>query len=141
MWGVKPIDASRKSFCEKFRPRRTPPGADTSRSFLDMPLVSGRLSVCWPKLSVDRGRGEDVVVGAVQPGTPSEATPLLEKLEVIPLKPVSGGFAIDVDAIICRHPAVCIIDGLADDNPSGSRNAARWQDVAMLVKSGVRVIG
>ncbi len=88
-----------------------------------------------------RERGEDVVVGAVQPRTPCEATALLAKLEVIPLKPVGEGFAIDIDALVRRQPAVCIIDGLAHDNPPGSRNAARWQDVMTLVTLGIRVIG
>lgn len=88
-----------------------------------------------------RERGEDVVVGAVQPLTPPDAAQFLQKLEIIPLKPVGDGFAIDLDAIIRRHPAVCIIDGLAYDNPPGSRNAARWQDVTTLVNEGIRVIG
>src|ERR1700730_7268377 len=69
-----------------------------------------------------RERGQDVVVGAIQPQVPSEVEPLLRKLQVVPLKIISGGTTIDVDALIQRHPAVCIIDGLAYDNPPGSRN-------------------
>src|SRR5579863_8760387 len=69
-----------------------------------------------------RERGQDVVVGAMQAKVPEEVQPLLRKLQVIPLKVVNGGTAIDVDALIQRHPAVCIIDGLAYDNPPGSRN-------------------
>jgi two-component system sensor histidine kinase KdpD len=86
-------------------------------------------------------RGEDVIVGAVQPRISPDASPFLAKLEVIPLRPAGNGFAIDLDAIIRRRPAVCVIDGLAHDNPPGSRNAARWQDVATLVTSGIQVIG
>ena len=44
--------------------------------------------------------GQDVVVGAMQPQVPAEVEPLLRKLEVIPLKVVGGGTAIDVDALI-----------------------------------------
>src|ERR1700704_680549 len=76
-----------------------------------------------------RERGEDVVVGAMQGRVPVEVEPLLRKLEVMPLKSVSGGTAIDVDALIQRHPSVCIIDGLAYDNPEGLRNPTRWEDV------------
>src|SRR5947209_10152156 len=54
-----------------------------------------------------RERGQDVVVGAVQPQAPSEVAAVLEKLEVIPLKRVDGGVAIDVDSILKRAPAVC----------------------------------
>jgi two-component system sensor histidine kinase KdpD len=88
-----------------------------------------------------RERGQDVVVGAVQPRVPPEARELLRRLEVIPLKVVGPGAAIDVDALIRRHPAICIIDGLAYDNPPGLRNPARWQDVQDLVHSGIKVIG
>ena len=88
-----------------------------------------------------RERGQDVVVGAVQPKVTPEVETLLGKLEVIPLKNSREGTAMDVDAIIRRHPAVCIIDGLAYDNPPGLRNPTRWQDVRDLVKSGIKVIG
>src|SRR5215470_8911650 len=69
-----------------------------------------------------RERGQDIVVGAIQPRVPRGAEALLEKLEVIPLKKVDAGTAIDVEAIIRRHPAVCFIDGLAYNNPLGLRN-------------------
>jgi two-component system, OmpR family, sensor histidine kinase KdpD len=87
-----------------------------------------------------RERGEDVVVGAMQPQVPAEVEPLLRKLEVIPLKIVGGGTAIDVDALIRRHPSVCIIDGLAYDNPPGLRTPTRWLDVKDLLDAGIDVI-
>jgi two-component system, OmpR family, sensor histidine kinase KdpD len=87
-----------------------------------------------------RERGQDVVVGAMQPGVPADVEPILRQLEVIPLRVVAGGTAIDVDALIKRHPSVCIIDGLAYDNPLGLRNAARWQDVKDLLEVGIQVI-
>jgi two-component system, OmpR family, sensor histidine kinase KdpD len=86
-------------------------------------------------------RGQDVIVGAVQPKVTPEVAALLGKLEVIPLRNCAGGAAMDVDALIHRHPAVCFIDGLAYDNPPGLRNPTRWQDVQDLVKSGIKVIG
>jgi two-component system sensor histidine kinase KdpD len=86
-------------------------------------------------------RGQDVVVGAVQRQVPPEAEELLRKLEVIPLKTVGQGTAIDVEALIRRRPAICLIDGLAYDNPPGLRNSARWQDVQDLVRAGIKVIG
>ncbi|HYM12766.1 MAG TPA: universal stress protein [Bryobacterales bacterium] len=85
-------------------------------------------------------RGQDVVVGAIQPRLPPEAAALLQKLEVIPLKTSDQGPAIDVDALIERHPTVCIIDGLAYDNPPGARNPTRWQDVQDLLRAGIKVI-
>ena len=87
-----------------------------------------------------RERGQDVVVGAVQPRMPPEVAALLQKLEVMPLKTVGEQSAIDVAALIQRHPAVCFIDGLAYDNPPGSRNPTRWQDTRELVEAGIKVI-
>lgn len=87
-----------------------------------------------------RERGEDIVVGAMQPQVPPEVEPLLRKLEMIPLKAVGGGTAIDMDALLRRHPSVCVIDGLAYDNPVGLQNPSRWQDVQDLLDAGIDVI-
>src|SRR6476620_8776677 len=48
-----------------------------------------------------RERGQDVVVGAIQPQVPPEGRELLAKLEVVPLKTVGTGTAIDVEALLC----------------------------------------
>jgi two-component system sensor histidine kinase KdpD len=87
-----------------------------------------------------RERGQDVVVGAVQPKVPPEVADVLQKLEVIPLKQVGGGAAINVESILKRRPTVCFIDGLAYDNPPGSRNPSRWQDVQELLEAGIKVV-
>jgi two-component system sensor histidine kinase KdpD len=87
-----------------------------------------------------RERGQDVVVGAVQRQVPPEVAAVLQRLEVIPLKRLDGGTEIDVGAILKRSPAVCLIDGLAYDNPPGSRNPSRWQDVQELLDAGIKVI-
>src|SRR5437763_12641478 len=63
-----------------------------------------------------RERGQDVVVGAIQPRVPQEIEALLQNLEVIPLKKVDDGTAIDLETLIHRHPVVCFIDGLAYNN-------------------------
>jgi two-component system, OmpR family, sensor histidine kinase KdpD len=87
-----------------------------------------------------RERGEDVVVGATQLNPSPEARAILEKLEVIPLRVVDGIPVMDVDAILKRSPAVCLVDGLAHDNPPGSPNPHRWQDVEQLLEAGISVI-
>lgn len=87
-----------------------------------------------------RERGQDVVVGAVQPQLPPEAEVLLPKLEVIALKDLADGTTVDVEALLRRRPDACFIDGLAYDNPPGSRNATRWQDAKELVQAGIKVI-
>src|ERR1043166_9641079 len=84
--------------------------------------------------------GQDIVVGAIQHKVPREVDILLHKLEVIPLRRYGGGTAIDVEAIIRRHPTVCVIDGLAYNNPPGLRNPARWQDVRDILNAAIKVI-
>lgn len=87
-----------------------------------------------------RQRGEDVVVGAIQSKRPREADAVLACLEVIATRDENGHPAIDVPAVLRRRPTVCLIDGLAFENPPGSKNEQRWQDVRDLLDAGISVI-
>src|SRR5262249_31430735 len=51
-----------------------------------------------------------------------------------------GRTLMDVEAILRRRPTVCFIDGLAYNNPAGSRHPTRWQDVQELLGAGIKVI-
>jgi two-component system, OmpR family, sensor histidine kinase KdpD len=86
-----------------------------------------------------RERGEDVVVAATQPVSASEAAQIIRALEVIPTKDAEGVPIVDVPAVLNRRPQVCLIDGLAYDNPSGSRHAKRYEDVEELLEAGISV--
>jgi two-component system sensor histidine kinase KdpD len=89
-------------------------------------------------------RGQDVVVAAIQSPLTPELEALLRKIQVIPtLKETYAGKVydvLDVAAIFRRHPEVCLVDELAYDNPPGSRNPKRWQDVDNLLDQGITVI-
>ena len=89
-------------------------------------------------------RGQDVVVAAIQPVVPADVAEILQNLEAIPtVRNMHGGQpyeVIDLPALFRRHPSVCLIDGLAYDNPPGSRNPKRWQDVNELLDRGISVI-
>jgi two-component system sensor histidine kinase KdpD len=85
-------------------------------------------------------RGEDVVVGATQPQSSPQVDRILAKLELIPPLTIQGQDVIDVPAIIKRRPKVVLIDGLAYDNPPGSRNPKRYNDVEELLADGISVI-
>lgn len=87
-----------------------------------------------------RERGQDVVVGALQAGQPSDVRGIVQGLEIVPTLRERGGETLDVEALVRRAPRVCLIDGLAHDNPAGSRHAARWEDVGDLLAAGVTVI-
>lgn len=81
-------------------------------------------------------RGQDVVVAAGQEKVTEEVRNLLAGFETIPQ--ISG--AIDLPGVFRRHPQTCLIDELAYDNPPGSRNAQRWQDVEEILDRGIAVI-
>jgi two-component system sensor histidine kinase KdpD len=87
-----------------------------------------------------RERGEDVVVAAAQPEVTFEVEELLRGFEYIAPRADLGFPAIDVPAILRRRPQVCVIDGLAYDNPAGALNAHRWQDVRELLNSGISIL-
>ena len=73
-----------------------------------------------------------------------EIQEILRSLEVIPTIVTSHAGrdyqVMDMSALFRRHPQVCLIDGLAYDNPPGSRNPQRWQDVSELLDRGIAVI-
>jgi two-component system sensor histidine kinase KdpD len=87
-----------------------------------------------------RERGEDVVVGATQPKASSEVEALLQRMEVIPLQTVAGIPVMDVSAILRRRPQVCVVDGLAYDNPPESLHGKRWEDAEALLATGISVL-
>lgn len=47
---------------------------------------------------------------------------------------------MNVPLILRRYPAVCLVDGLAYDNPPGCAHAHRWEDVRELLNAGISVI-
>ncbi len=85
-------------------------------------------------------RGQDVVVGAMQQCMPGDLQQIVNTLENIPLISIEGVCVMDLEAILRRHPKVCLVDGLAYDNPSGMAHKSRWQDVAVLLDQGISVI-
>jgi two-component system sensor histidine kinase KdpD len=87
-----------------------------------------------------RERGEDVIVAALQPDSTPEAAAVSRQLECLPTLNVGGVPVVDVPAVLRRHPAVALVDGLAYDNPPGSRHRHRYQDVDELQEHGISVI-
>lgn len=85
-------------------------------------------------------RGQDIVVGAMQPKASEDVLQILERLEVIPLLQCGEVGVMDVNRILQRHPQVCLVDGLGYDNPPGCASQKRWQDVQKLLDAGIAVI-
>jgi two-component system sensor histidine kinase KdpD len=87
-----------------------------------------------------RERGEDVVVGAIQPQSQPEIARIVARHEIIPTIKNGDRDVIDIERILRRHPQVVVIDGLAYTNPSGSRHTERWQEIEDLLNAGISVI-
>ena len=79
-------------------------------------------------------RGQDVVIGSIQPRGLKDLQDRLGDIEVV------GDGTLDLDAILKRKPQVCLVDELALDNPAGRKHAKRWQDVLELLDAGVTVV-
>jgi two-component system sensor histidine kinase KdpD len=47
---------------------------------------------------------------------------------------------MDTQAIMERHPAVCVVDEFAHTNVPGSARAKRWEDVRLIQDAGVDVL-
>lgn len=85
-------------------------------------------------------RGQDVVIGALQPKLSDQARRAIAELEIIPFRMIQAIPVMDVEAILERHPRTCIVDGLAWKNPPGSRHLTRWEDVTELLDAGISVL-
>ena len=86
-------------------------------------------------------RGQDVVVGMIQLKGADDVAELIGEFEVIPPLRVGEVETLNVEAVLRRAPHVCLIDEMAKDNPPGSRNPHRWQDVEEIRAHGVNVVG
>jgi len=87
-----------------------------------------------------RERGEDVVVGAVQPKSSPEIDRLIARYEVIPTLKIRNRDVIDIERLLRRHPQLVVIDGLAYTNPPGGRHPERWQEIEELLNAGISVM-
>ena len=89
-------------------------------------------------------QGVDVVVWIVETHGRAETAEQIGDLEVIPPRTIEyRGVTLremDVDAILARRPAVCLVDELAHTNAPGSRNGKRHQDVDDILRAGIHVI-
>jgi len=82
-------------------------------------------------------RGQDVVIGVIDPKDRDETREEIASLEVIPL---NAKGEMNVPEILKRHPGVVLIDDIHHTNASGSERPKRWQDVEILLCEGINVL-
>ncbi|MCL4434905.1 MAG: ATP-binding protein [Actinobacteria bacterium] len=101
-----------------------------------------------------RARGTRVVVGWVNTRGRPATTEQIQDLPVI--LPVAGPTrddvsrdgiittqatgAMDIEGIIAAEPEVVLVDDLAESNPSWCTRSKHWEDVEVLLESGIDVI-
>jgi two-component system sensor histidine kinase KdpD len=87
-----------------------------------------------------QSRGEDVIVAATQQQMDPEVADVVRELPSVAGLTFDSVPVIDVPAVLARHPEVCLVDGLAYDNPPGCRHPKRCQDVEELLDAGISVM-
>ncbi|WZO99304.1 universal stress protein [Isosphaeraceae bacterium EP7] len=89
-------------------------------------------------------QGVDVVVGIVETHGRAETAAQIGDLEIVPPRQIEyRGVTLremDLDAVLARHPTICLVDELAHTNAPGSRNPKRYRDVEELIRAGIHVI-
>ena len=88
-------------------------------------------------------RGVDVVVGYFEPHARKDTIALTEGLPMIPRRDIEyRGTAfqeMDTDAILSRHPEVCLVDEFPHTNVPGCERTKRWEDVEVILDAGIDV--
>lgn len=87
--------------------------------------------------------GVDVAVGYFEPHSRPGTIAKLSGLELVPRRSTEYRGArfeeMDTDAILARHPQVCLVDEFPHTNAPGSARAKRWEDVMVLLQHGIDV--
>ena len=87
--------------------------------------------------------GTDVVIGLLETHGRQDTAREAQGLERIPRRHIRYQGVdleeMDVAAVLARHPQLVLVDELAHTNVPGSERQKRWQDVEMLLLSGIDV--
>ncbi len=90
-----------------------------------------------------RNSGVDVVIGYFEPHARKDTIARTEGLEFVARRRIEYRGSVfeemDVEAILRRNPAVCLVDELAHTNVPGSGRIKRWEDALALVDRGIGV--
>jgi len=91
-----------------------------------------------------KASGSDIVIGYFEPHGRKETIAKTEGLETVPRKKVQYRDSLfeemDTEAILARHPQVCAVDEFPHTNVPGSERSKRWEDVDVLLASGIDVL-
>ncbi|MBS1826810.1 MAG: histidine kinase [Acidobacteria bacterium] len=88
--------------------------------------------------------GRDVVIGYFEPHGRSDTIAKAHGLEMVPRRIVEYRGRrfeeMDTEAIVVRHPQICLVDEFPHTNVPGCARNKRWEDVLVLLDAGIDVI-
>ena len=91
-----------------------------------------------------RAQGKDVVIGYLESHDRPDTIAKAASLEVVPRNKISCDGSVleemDAEAILARHPQICVVDEARHTNVAGSKRAKRWEDIVMLLDAGIDVM-
>ena len=89
-------------------------------------------------------QGRDIVIGYFEPHGRVDTIAKTEGLELVPRRKVEYRGTVfeemDADAILARHPEICVVDEFPHTNVPGSARTKRWEDVIALLEAGIGVL-
>ena len=90
-----------------------------------------------------KSKNRDVVIGYFEPHDRQETIAKADGLEMVPRKKMvyrqSAFEEMDTEAIRAGEPEVIVVDEFPHTNVPGSSRAKRWEDVQVLLDSGIDV--
>ncbi len=121
-----------------------PPGRGHLKVFLGYAAGVGKTCEMLDQGHELKSRGIDAVIGYFEPHGRVETMARVEGLEIVERRKVvyrNHEFEeMDLDAVLARRPAVCLVDELAHTNVPGSQHEKRWQDVEAILDAGIDVL-
>jgi len=112
--------------------------------FLGYAAGVGKTYQMLSEAHVLKDEGVDVVIGYFEPHGRAETIALSDGLDTIPRRQVDYRGVrfdeMDTDAILRRHPQVAVVDEFPHTNVPGSPRLKRWEDVHLLLDTGIDVL-
>jgi two-component system sensor histidine kinase KdpD len=124
--------------------RPQPAGRGRLKVFLSYAAGAGKTYRMLEEAQELKKQGADIIVGYFEPHGRKDTIDKTEGLEVIPRRKVEyRGVTfeeMDTEAILGRKPQICAVDEFAHTNVPGSERAKRWEDVMVLLDTGIDVM-
>ncbi len=112
--------------------------------FLSYAPGVGKIRVMLEEARRRKSRGQDVVVGILEPTIREKMADVLTELELIPPVTFSyegqEGEETNLPAILARRPDLVLIDNIAHANARGASHAYRYEDAEELLNRGISVL-